>query len=197
MASFHQHTQPIAVRCSDIEYGYNTKKPVLCKFNMSVPSSTIYSLLGASSSGKTTLIKIMTGTIKPTGGDVSIFGQPLGSSHCSVPGNGLGYMPQDLALYPNFSIGSTLRYFAQINQMPRDKIAQRIHFLREYLELPDPDRPIWSLSGGQQRRVSLAVALIHSPSLIILDEPTVGIDPVLRKKIWSFLHELKRTGHTV
>lgn len=187
----------VAVSCTDISFSYTSDKPVLTKLSMTVPQSSIYSLLGASSSGKTTLIKIITGTLKASSGSVTIFGQKLGTSGCSVPGTGVGVMPQELAIYPHFSVASTLRYFGRLNRLSELQISERISYLREYLELPDTGRPVATLSGGQQRRVSLAVALLHSPALVVLDEPTVGIDPLLRFKIWSLLGELKDHGHTI
>lgn len=164
---------------------------------MSVPNASTYSLLGASSAGKTTLIKLIAGFIKPQKGRVEIFGHKVGSSKCSVPGSGVGFMPQDLCVYPNFSIKSTLTYFAQINNVPHDEIDKKIQYIRQYLELPDENRIVAQLSGGQKRRVSLAIAMIHSPPLLIMDEPTVGIDPYLRFKIWNYFGELRNKGHTV
>lgn len=163
----------VAVSCTDISFSYTSDKPVLTKLSMTVPQSSIYSLLGASSSGKTTLIKIITGTLKASSGSVTIFGQNLGTSGCSVPGTGVGVMPQELAIYPHFSVASTLRYFGRLNRLSELQISERISYLREYLELPDTRRPVATLSGGQQRRVSLAVALLHSPALVVLGETMI------------------------
>ena len=95
-----------------------------------------------------------------------------------IPGESIGYMPQELALFPDFTIEETLLYFGRLYLMNSNIISSRIDFLMKFLDLPDKERMIGNLSGGQKRRVSLAVSLVHSPPLLILDEPTVGVDPL-------------------
>lgn len=197
MEHFCEHSKPLAVHCRQLTFGYKAKCPVIDGLSMSVPSASIYSLLGSSSAGKTTLLKLISATHQAQKGDIYLFGERLGDKRCSVPGKHVGYMPQDLCLYPKFSIKETLQYFARINDVKSDEIEKRIKYFKEYLELPSVDKPIHRLSGGQQRRVSLAAALIHSPALLLLDEPTVGIDPLLRYKIWNYFYNLRNKGQTV
>lgn len=139
-----------------------------------------YGLLGPSGCGKTTMLRCLVGRLKLDSGCMKVFGEEIGSS-CGTLGPRVGYMPQEIALFPDFTIEETLRYFARLFNMSHKAIEERIAFLLDFLELPEPTRLVGSLSGGQKRRVSLAVSLIHSPPLLILDEPTVGVDPVLRQ----------------
>ena len=104
-------------------------------------------------------------------------------------------MPQELALYGEFTIAETLSYFGRIFDMPRDKIRARTKFLLKFLDLPTQQRLIMNLSGGQQRRASLAAALLHEPELLILDEPTVGVDPLLRTSIWDHLSSMTNNNN--
>nr|CAI5843689.1 unnamed protein product [Callosobruchus analis] len=96
-------------------------------------------------------------------------------------------MPQELALYGDFSIKETMMYFGWICGLRTKDIKSRIAFLIKFLELPPAERLVKKLSGGQQRRVSLGAAMLHTPELLILDEPTVGVDPILRANIWDYL----------
>lgn len=93
-----------------------------------------------------------------------------------------------------FTIKETLFYFGRICGMAEERIQERFKLLHELLELPDADRFVVNLSGGQKRRVSFAAAMVHEPELLILDEPTVGLDPMLREKIWQFLIESTRSS---
>ncbi|KAK3850633.1 hypothetical protein Pcinc_042674 [Petrolisthes cinctipes] len=165
-------------------YGRGKKKVVvLDRLDMRVPQGAIYGLLGPSGCGKTTLLGCLVSRLALDSGEVLLYGYPTGSPQAAVPGHRVGYMPQELALYREFTIGETLSYFGRIHHMSSSLIRQRTHFLLTFLDLPDdPSRLINQLSGGQQRRVSLGAALLHQPELLILDEPTVGVDPLLRTR---------------
>ncbi|CAG9794724.1 unnamed protein product [Diatraea saccharalis] len=172
-------------------------KPVLVHLNMTVERGIIYGLLGPSGCGKTTLLSCIVGRRSLDSGNIWVLGGRPGEKGSGVPGPRVGYMPQDIALVGEFTVRDAIYYFGRIYGMKTDKLKERFHFLSTLLELPNEGRLIKSLSGGQQRRVSLAAALVHEPELLILDEPTVGLDPVLRERIWEFLSELARAGTTV
>nr|CAI5849582.1 unnamed protein product [Callosobruchus analis] len=165
------------------------KKPyyVLCDLNMTMMKGTIYALLGASGCGKTSLLSCIVGIRSLDLGDVWVLGGRPGSRGSGVPGNRVGYMPQELALYGEFSINETMLYFGWIYGLKTKQIKEKVTFLVQLLDLPPAKRLVKNLSGGQQRRVSLAVAVMHEPELLILDEPTVGVDPILRANIWNYM----------
>lgn len=163
---------------------------ILKSINMSVPQGSIFGLLGPSSCGKSTLLRCLVGLIKPNSGQIRLLGSGNSDDPVKVPGSSVGYMPQDLGLYPDFTIEQILTMFGRYMRMPEAQIKSRITFMSKFLDLPKVNRRIDTLSGGQQRRVSFAIALIHMPPLIILDEPTVGVDPLLRKSIWRHLRRL-------
>ncbi|KAF5291190.1 hypothetical protein FQA39_LY14432 [Lamprigera yunnana] len=178
---------------------YGTKKNpcvVLDGLNMTVPKGCIYGLLGASGCGKTTLLSCIVGRKRLNSGEIWVLGGTPGSRGSGVPGPRIGYMPQEIALYGEFSIEETLMYFGWIAGMKNADIHDRLLFLIKFLMLPNADQMVKNLSGGQQRRVSLAAALLHEPELLILDEPTVGVDPLLRQNIWDHLVEITKDGHT-
>ncbi|KAH8032549.1 hypothetical protein HPB51_026002 [Rhipicephalus microplus] len=190
-----------AVRIVDLElwYGSGDKRVDIFKgVNMTVPRGDIYALLGSSGCGKTTLLRCIMGRKHFQRGDIRVFGMTAGAPGTKIPGSNVGYMPQELALYNAFTVEETLQFFARLYLMDPQQCKARSQFLVGLLDLPEPKRLVSYLSGGQKRRVSLAVSLIHSPPFLILDEPTVGIDPVLRKSIWSHLKTLsERDNMTV
>ncbi|KAG9510520.1 ABC transporter G family member 23, partial [Fragariocoptes setiger] len=199
----HQHQQQqswlgrrAAVECRNMRYdvgrGRNLKT-ILYNINVTVPEGSIYGLLGPSGCGKTTMLRCVVGRIKPKEGHVRVFGYRPNEPGSQIPGPAIGYMPQELSVYEDFTIDETLRYFGKINRMHDSLIDARIEFLINFLDLPHANRLVASLSGGQKRRVSLAAALVHSPPLLILDEPTVGVDPLLRHSIWQHLVTLAKT----
>lgn len=150
-------------------------------------------MLGPSGSGKTTLLKSVVGQLQPTEGWVKVFGFQPNQPGSQIPGPAIGYMPQELAVYEDFTIKETLWYFGRLYRVPNKVIKERIEFLLNFLDLPRGKRLVTNMSGGQKRRVSLASALVHSPPLLILDEPTVGVDPLLRQSIWQHLVTLTQT----
>ncbi|XP_023345381.1 ABC transporter G family member 20 [Eurytemora carolleeae] len=164
--------------------------PIFTNLNLTVQKGKIYGLLGPSGCGKTTLLKCMVGKLRLDAGKVRVFGSAPGDRNTGVPGARVGYMPQELALFGEFNIEETLKYFSRIFGMSEEKFQVRLEFLMKFLDLPSKSRKLELMSGGQQRRASLAVALLHQPELLILDEPTVGVDPLLRQSIWEHLIQL-------
>ncbi len=162
---------------------------VLQGLGMTVDEGSIYGLLGPSGCGKTTLLKVILGFLEPESGNVEVKGE--------IPGSDVGYSPQEIALYPDLSIAETMRFHGRLHGMKSNQILSRQSWLIDFLDLPEPNRPVGKLSGGQKRRVSLAVALLHEPSLLLLDEPTVGVDPELRARIWDHLQEIAANGTTI
>ncbi len=132
----------------------------------------------------------MLGRLKPKSGCIRVFGEEPNSKYSDIPGPGVGYMPQEIALFNEFTIGEILSYFGIIYHMKSDVIEKRIQHLIDLLRLPKKDRKISELSGVQQILVSIAVTMIHKPPLLILDEPTVGVDSLLRCQIWKYLDNI-------
>ncbi|XP_034254598.1 ABC transporter G family member 20 isoform X1 [Thrips palmi] len=188
--------QAVCVRHAFKHYGTN-KNPnhVLQNLNMTVAKGTIYGLLGASGCGKTTLLSCLVGRRHLNSGEIWVLGGKPGTKGSGVPGKRVGYMPQEIALLGEFSIRETMMYFGWIFGMPSSEIQERLDFLLNFLDLPSQNRLVKNLSGGQQRRVSFAVALMHDPELLILDEPTVGVDPLLRQSIWHHLVQITKDGN--
>ncbi|KAG5674742.1 hypothetical protein PVAND_004693 [Polypedilum vanderplanki] len=167
---------------------------ILNKLNMTVPPGSIYALLGASGCGKTTLLSCILGMIPLDDGEISVFGNVTTKYATKVNGSRIGYMPQEMALVGELTVKETIYYFGKIFLMDIDKLRDRYDMLHKLLELPRGDQRIETCSGGQKRRVSFAAAMIHEPDLLILDEPTVGLDPLLREKIWSFMLDVTSTS---
>ncbi|KAI1295551.1 ABC transporter G family member 20 [Halotydeus destructor] len=184
----------VEVRRVRLCYGRGkSAKTILQDIELSVPEGAIYGLLGPSGCGKTTLLRCVVGRLKPSQGYVRIFGFQPGEPGSQIPGPGVGYMPQEIAVYDDFTIEETLIYFGRLYRLSQKTIQERIEFLLSFLDLPHKARLVQNLSGGQKRRVSLAAALVHKPPLLILDEPTVGVDPLLRQSIWNHLVTLTQT----
>lgn len=182
------------VEAIDVHHWYG-EDPVLRGLTMRVEPGSIYGLLGASGCGKTTLLKCMIGMTIPRYGYMDVFGRKPRDPDSGIPGKLVGYMPQDVALYNDLTIQETLVYFGRLYFMPWAKMMLQIDYLIDMLDLPDKRRLISTLSGGQMRRVSFAAALIHEPPLVILDEPTAGVDPILRSNIWKYLVNISRNSH--
>ena len=170
-------------------------KQVLQDISMEIGRGEIYGLLGPSGCGKTTLVKIMSGMLAATAGTVTVLGQKVPSMQTLQQ---IGYMAQSDALYLDLTARENLEFFGQIYGVPKQELEERIQMTMGMVNLrKDLDVPVRSYSGGMKRRLSLAGTLLHKPELILLDEPTVGIDPLLRQQIWVELRKLAAGGTTI
>jgi ABC-2 type transport system ATP-binding protein len=164
---------------------------VLPDLTCEVASASVTGLLGPSGSGKSTLIRAIVGVQRVSGGRVDVLGHPAGALPLR---NRIGYMTQSPAIYGDLTIEENLEFFAGVLDLARDRIrwvldAVALEALR--------DRVVKTLSGGERARVSLAAALLGEPDLLVLDEPTVGLDPVLRRDLWELFHRLAAGGSTL
>lgn len=171
------------------------EKVVLNDITLDVPKAHIFGLLGPSGSGKTTLVRMIAGIDVPTSGTVHVLGQQMPQLAMLSK---IGYMAQSDALYAELTAQENLEFFASLYGLTGTKRKQRIHDVMELVDLGSHlKKQISNYSGGMKRRLSLAISLLHEPGILILDEPTVGIDPVLRKSIWQELTKLSQQGTTI
>jgi len=161
--------------------------------DVAIRAGEIYGLLGPNGSGKTTFIRCVAGLLRPEAGTLTVLGQ---APRAAVNSGRVGYMTQTPALYGELSVDENLRFFAALQGVPHAD--QRIEEALRAVDLLDRRRSVVStLSGGMRTRVSLAATFLHHPRLLLLDEPTVGVDPVLRHEFWSRFRRLAAAGITI
>lgn len=171
------------------------KKLVLQDICLEVQPAEIFGLLGPSGSGKTTLVKLIAGIDNPTSGTVVVNGVQM--PRLEMLGE-IGYMAQSDALYAELTAKENLDFFASLFGLSGKEKKRRIEEVMELVNLTDSMKKLVSAySGGMKRRLSLAISMLHQPSVLILDEPTVGIDPVLRMSIWDELRTMCEKGTTI
>lgn len=168
---------------------------VLKEVNLVIESGKIMCLLGPSGSGKTTLIRILTGALKADGGTVKIGTYRMPNMEAIWK---IGFMPQNDGVYEDISGMDNLLFYGRLFRMKKEKLRSRAKELLQMVDLWEArNKLVADYSGGMKKRLSLAIAILHEPELLVLDEPTVGIDPVLRKVIWEEFHKLKSQGKTI
>jgi ABC-2 type transport system ATP-binding protein len=165
--------------------------------SLSVAKGTILGIIGPSGAGKTTMVRLLTGALKPTRGAVRVLGEDPRQFRRRTREK-IGYMPQQFTLYPDLTARENVNFVASLFGLLWPRRRRRV---REVLQTVDlwaaRGRRAADLSGGMQRRLELASALVHEPALLFLDEPTAGIDPLLRARVWEELHRLKSLGRTL
>jgi len=163
--------------------------------DMTIQAGETFGLIGPNGSGKTTLIRMIVGLLRPTGGSIRIFGERIPNSKVAAK---MGYMTQSSALYQDLTARENLRFFATIYGITGKEQEKRIGEMLERVELADRANDVVNkFSGGMRQRLSLACALVHGPRLALLDEPTVGVDPELRRSFWGYFHQLNQEGVTI
>jgi ABC-2 type transport system ATP-binding protein len=164
---------------------------------MKVPRGTIFGFIGPSGCGKTTTVRLLTGILKPTSGQVTVLGkQPIHFS--KEDQEKIGYLIQSFVLYPELTVWENLNFAASFYGVGLLGRPGRLNKLLEFVELQqDKGKLASALSGGMKRRLSLAATLVHNPELLFLDEPTAGIDPLLRRKFWDYFKQLQEQGHSL
>jgi len=183
-----------AIQITDIKKNYGTLN-ALDGVSLSIEQGEFFGLLGPNGAGKTTLISIIAGLIRASSGAVSVMGHDVQSDYRAARGR-LGVVPQELVFDPFFTVRETLRM--QLGYYGLKRNDAWIDEIMENLDLTNKaETNMRALSGGMKRRVLVAQALVHKPPVIVLDEPTAGVDVELRQTLWKFIGRLNREGHTI
>jgi ABC-2 type transport system ATP-binding protein len=185
----------VAVRMAGVTRRFNGNTAV-SDLDLEIPTGSVVGVIGPSGSGKTTTIRMVMGSLAPTEGEVSVLGEHPGRFSRRTRER-IGYLPQQFSMYPDLSVLENVDFAASLYGLV---LWRRFRRRRGVLELVDlwsvRNRRAGQLSGGMQRRLELAAALVHEPELLVLDEPTAGIDPLLRRTIWDEIHRLRERGAT-
>ena len=165
--------------------------------SFSIPQGSFYGLLGPNGAGKTTTISMVVGVLTPDAGEVWFDGKPVRPGDPSFRSR-IGYVPQEIALYEELSAEANLSFFGALYGLQGKRLADRTDAVLEIANLRDRAKePVTRFSGGMKRRLNIAAALLHDPDLVVLDEPTVGVDPQSRNAIFDALEALKTVGKTL
>ncbi len=184
-----------AISATDVCVVFDGKFTALDDVSLSISSGKITGFIGPSGAGKTTLIRAIVGRQSVNTGSIEVLGQPAGTSSLRAR---LSYMTQENSVYPDLTVSQNLSYFATMFGLKRTIINDEIDKIIDIVDMkPQLNQLVSSLSGGQKQRVSLAVALIGNPEVMVLDEPTVGLDPALREEIWTVFRKLAEQGRTL
>jgi ABC-2 type transport system ATP-binding protein len=182
------------IKISDVKQQFGNFV-ALADINIDIKKGEIVGLLGPSGSGKTTLVKATVGMFKPTKGQITVLGGKMPS--LSVVDR-LGYMAQSDALYDDLNALDNLLFFGSLYGIRGPEAKKRAYEVLSLVKLTEHSKkPVQAFSGGMKRRLSLAIALFHRPEVLILDEPTVGIDPVLRRQFWNEFYRIRAEGVTI
>jgi len=167
------------------------------KIDLEIPGGQIYGFLGPNGSGKTTLIRTLCGLLTPTAGQITVLGLNI-PAQAEALRRRIGYMTQKFSLYDDLSVEENMQFMARIYGLGKHQARQRIEeLLDRYALTPMRQRMAAAMSGGQRQRLALAVATLHSPALLFLDEPTSAVDPENRREFWEKLFDLSDAGTTV
>jgi len=194
MVSWHDHRVMIQAEGLTRRYGTTT---AVDGVSFDVRAGEVFGLLGPDGAGKTTLFRMLATVLEPSAGSARIGGADVRRSPETVKER-IGYMPQALSLYTDMTVLENLRFVAEVYRVPRAHLGPRLQRLLGFSRLgPFIHRRTEHLSGGMKQKLALAATLIHEPEVLLLDEPTTGVDPVSRREFWQILYDLNTQGKTV
>ena len=179
------------------EYPSQKGRPAVAGLSLAIPKGQLYSLVGPDGAGKTTTLRILSTVMEQTRGKATIMGYDVRSAPEKARRH-IGYMPQNFSLYPDLSVIENLNFFADIHQIPSSRRKARIAEMLAFTRLEQfTARRAGALSGGMKKKLALACALVHDPAILLLDEPSTGVDPVSRRELWVILANVVQQGVTI
>jgi ABC-2 type transport system ATP-binding protein len=184
------------IHIENVEKAYGDVQ-ALRGISLDVRQGEVYGLIGPDGAGKTTLIRILVTLLAPDAGRVLVNGKDVGR-HVSYVRSSLGYMPQRFSLYRDLTVEENLRFFGDLFAVPHSEQSRRLERLYEFSKLgPFKSRRAGDLSGGMKQKLALSCMLMHEPAVMVLDEPTHGVDPVSRSEFWKILQSLSAQGKSI
>jgi ABC-2 type transport system ATP-binding protein len=187
-----------AVYIKNLSFQYEEKKPILKNIELKVEKGEIFGLLGPNGAGKTTLLSFLSGNRKNSKQNIQILGKDISEFKSISDWKQIAHAPQELALFPGQSALDNLLFFANILNLSKDEKRDKINEVLAIVDLTDQqNKKVENFSGGMKRRLNLAVALLGSPEILVLDEPTVGVDPQSRNFIFEKIEELTEQGMSI
>jgi ABC-2 type transport system ATP-binding protein len=188
--------QPPIIQATGLTRLYKEVRAV-SGLTFSVQPGELFGLVGPDGAGKTTALRLLAGLLSISDGDASVAGLDLKTNSEAVK-NKIGYMAQEFSLYAELTVVENLRFFADIYDVPINQLDSRMESLLQFANLTEfKSRRADKLSGGMQKKLALACCLIHDPEILLLDEPTTGVDPISRREFWTILNELHLKGSTI
>jgi ABC-2 type transport system ATP-binding protein len=191
---------PLAIESNLLTKRYLSQKegpPAIEAISLQVPEGELYGLVGPDGAGKTTLLRILASVMEPTSGSACLVGFDL-HRQAEKARHYIGYMPQAFSLYPDLTVRENIHFFADLHGVSKTRRKERVAELLEFARLTAfTARRSENLSGGMRKKLALACALIHEPKVLLLDEPTTGVDPVSRRELWHLLSRVVQQGVTV
>jgi len=179
------------------QYRTQRNRKAIDGLDLSIPEGRLYGLVGPDGAGKTTTLRILSTVMEQSGGSAKVAGFDV-KRQAEKARPMIGYMPQNFSLYPDMSVLENLNFFADLHQVPRDMKKERITEMLHFTRLDRfTKRRAAQLSGGMKKKLALACALVHAPKVLLLDEPSTGVDPVSRRELWLILAEVVVQGVTV
>lgn len=187
-------TGAVAVRDLSRAFGSTT---AVDDISFDVARGELFGVVGPDGAGKTTLLRMLAGVLPPTNGDAVLFGGSIARDPESVKPH-IAYMSQRFGLYQDLTVRENILFYADLYRVPRAELPARLERLYAFSRLGEfEDRLAGNLSGGMKQKLGLCCALIHQPELLLLDEPTFGVDPISRRDLWLILHEMVAGGMTI